>query len=55
MAEGRRSKTKDLLDQAIQQDPYAVGPYINQAGILGLEGDERASMAILDQGLSPCL
>ena len=52
MAEGRRSKAKDLLDRAIQQDPYAVGPYINQADILRLEGDERASMAILDQGLS---
>ena len=52
MAEGRRSEAKDLLDRAIQQDPYAVGPYINQADILRLEGDERASMAILDQGLS---
>ena len=52
MAEGRRSKAKDLLDRAIQQDPYAAGPYINQADILRLEGDERASMAILDQGLS---
>ena len=52
MAEGRRAEAKDLLDRAIQQDPYAVGPYINQADILRLEGDERASMAILDQGLS---
>jgi Tfp pilus assembly protein PilF len=52
MGEGRRSKAKDLLDRAIQQDPYAAGPYINQADILRLEGDERASMAILDQGLS---
>ena len=52
MAEGRRSEAKDLLDRAIQQDPYAAGPYINQADILRLEGDERASMAILDQGLS---
>ena len=52
MAEGRRSEAKDLLDRAIQQDPYAVGPYINQADILRLEGDERASMTILDQGLS---
>jgi len=52
VAEGRRSKAKDLLDRAIQQDPYAAGPYINQADILRLEGDERASMAILDQGLS---
>jgi len=52
MGEGRRSKAKDLLDRAIQQDPYAAGPYINQADILRLEGDERASVAILDQGLS---
>jgi len=52
MGEGRRSEAKDLLDRAIQQDPYAVGPYINQADIFRLEGDERASMAILDQGLS---
>ncbi len=52
MAEGRRSEAKDLLDRAIQQDPYAAGSYINQADILRLEGDERASMAILDQGLS---
>ena len=52
MAEGRRSEAKDLLDRAIQQDPYAAGPYINQADIFRLEGDERASMAILDQGLS---
>ncbi|MEC8601243.1 MAG: tetratricopeptide repeat protein, partial [Pseudomonadota bacterium] len=42
----------DLLDRAIQLDPYAAGPYINQADILRLEGDEHASMAILDQGLS---
>ena len=52
MAEGRRAEAKDLLDRAIQLDPYAAGPYINQADILRLEGDERASMAILDQGLS---
>ena len=52
MVEGRRSEARDLLDRAIQQDPYAAGPYINQADIFRLEGDERASMAILDQGLS---
>ena len=52
IAEGGRSEAKDLLDRAIRQDPYAVGPYINQADILRLEGDERASMAVLDQGLS---
>ena len=52
MAEGRLSEAKDLLGRAIQQEPYAAGPYINQAEILRLEGDERASMAILDQGLS---
>ena len=52
MAEGGRSEAKDLLDRAIQQDPYAAGPYVNQADILRLEGEERASMAILDQGLS---
>ena len=52
MAEGRRSEAKDLLDRVIQQDPFAAAPYINKADILRLEGDERASMAILDQGLS---
>ena len=52
MAEGRRSEAKDLLDRVIQQDPFAAAPYINKADILRLEGDERASKTILDQGLA---